>query len=211
MKKLTFILLFSLLVSSSLFAQVSVGIKAGGALSGHAIEGDSQGEGDFKPTYLGGVFVSVPLTDNFSLQPEVLYINKGNQGGIPGFTQRYNLHYINLPIMLQYHVLDRLTVELGPELGYLLSTGDNSGFVISNTPSFDDRLLASYQDLDVALNVGVGYMLSDRWSVNVRYNLGIRDISDDFTFDFGFQDEPVLYSNTTYNRSVQLSVGFRLF
>jgi|GEM_PF-503974 len=211
MKNLTFIFLLNLLVSSSLFAQVSIGIKAGGALSGHTIEGVTQGEGEYKPTYLGAIFVSVPLSDKFSLQPEVLYINKGIQSGIPGFIQRNNLHYVNIPIMLQYYVLDKLVVELGPEFGYLLSAGDNSGFVITNTPSFDDQLLASYRDLDIALNLGVGYALSDRWSVNVRYNFGLYDISDDFTFSFGGQDEPVLYSNSTYNRSVQLSVSCRIF
>ena len=185
MKKLVFIFLLNLLIGSTLFAQVSVGIKAGGALSGHTFDGIGLGEGEFiKPTYLGGLFVSVPLTDKFNLQPEVLYTNKGDQSSSGDL--RYNLHYINLPIMLQYHVLDRLTVELGPEFGYLLSAGTNfnsGGFSsFSNTPSFDDQLLASYRDLDIALNLGVDYALSDRWSVNVRYNLGIRDISDDFTY-----------------------------
>ena len=124
MKKLTFTLLLTLLVSASLFAQVSVGVKAGGAFSSHTSEGIGLGEGEFmKPTYLGGLFVSVPLTDKFSLQPEVLYTNKGDQSSSGDL--RYNLHYINLPIMLRYHVLDKLTIELGPEFGYLLSAGTN--------------------------------------------------------------------------------------
>ena len=77
--------------------------------------------------------------------------------------------------------------------------------------SLDDQLLASYRDLDIALNIGFGYTFLDRWSVNLRYNLGIRDISDDFTYEFFAQDEPILFSGSTYNRSVQLSVGYQIF
>ncbi len=225
MKKLACIFLFSLLVSFSLVAQVSIGLKAGGALSGHAYESIGLGESDFvKPTYLGGLFVSIPLTDKFSIQPEVLYSNKGFRTGRPeipggrvGDRLYFNLRYVNVPIMLQYHVLDRLTVELGPELGYLLGSSSEIGmfnlFTQSST-SFDE-LLSSYRDFDVALNLGIGYALSDRWSVNLRYNLGLRDITDDYTImaitEPGGQPEPFLVSGSTYNRSVQLSVGLRIF
>lgn len=223
MKKLTFIFLLSLLVSSSLLAQVSIGLKAGGALSGHTFEGIGMGEGEFvKPTYLGGLFVAFPLSDNFSVQPEVLYANKGSQSS-SGFT-RYNLHYINIPIMLQYQVLEKLTIEVGPEFGYLLSAGTNNesesfflGPTFPDFPSFNDQLLVSYRDLDMALNLGVGYALSDRWSVNLRYNLGLRDITDEFEVLFrpanepGGEPETILYSGPSYNRSLQLSVGYQLF
>ncbi|WKN44735.1 porin family protein [Tunicatimonas pelagia] len=217
MKKLTLLLLFSLLASSSLLAQVSIGVKAGGALAGQTNEGVGLGEGEFaKLTYLGGFFASVPITENVSLQPEVLYSNKGSQSSGGSINLRYNLHYLSIPIMLQYRVLDRVFVELGPEFGYLLGTGtnlNNDGFggSFSDNPSFDEQLLASYRDLDVAFNVGVGYALSDRWLVNLRYNLGLRDISDDFTYDLVGQDGSIVIANSTYNRSVQLSVGYRIF
>lgn len=225
MKKLTFIFLFSLLVSSSLVAQVSIGLKIGGAFSGHAFEGIGLGESDFvKPTYLGGVFVSIPLSDNFSIQPEVLYSNKGFRTGHPEIAGRkvgdriyYNLHYISVPIMLQYRVLDRLTVELGPEFGYLLSADSEIGMfnLFTSSSVSSDPSLSSYRDLDVALNLGVGYALSDRWSVNLRYNLGLRDITNDYTIiaitEVGSLPEPFVVSGSTYNRSVQLSVGYRIF
>ena len=223
MKKLTFILLFSFWVSASLLAQVSVGVKAGAALSGHASEGIGMGRSEFiKPTFLGGLYVSVPLSDKLSLQPEVLYSRKGNQSSSSNssFLQRFNIHYINVPIMLQYQVLNRLTVELGPEFSYLLSTGISHGlfteFVsLSDNPSPQELLLASYRDLDVALNLGLGYQIWNRWSVNLRYNLGVLDISDDFTIPVvrqpGGEPEPMVLSFPWYNRSLQLSVGFRVF
>ncbi|WKN44570.1 porin family protein [Tunicatimonas pelagia] len=226
MKKLTFIFLLSLLVCSNLLAQVSIGIKAGGALSSHTSEDIGMGDGDFiKPTYLGGLFVNVPLASNLSVQSEVLYANKGYQSKVTprgSFTPRYHLHYISIPIMLQYQVVNRLTVELGPELGYLLGTGSNinsSGFgsFSSEFPSFHEQLEASYRDLDIAVNIGVGYAFSDRWTLNLRYNMGLRDITDDFEVFFRSTNEPgsevesTLYSFPRYNRSLQLSIGYRLF
>lgn len=220
MKKFTFILLFIFWVSTSLLAQVSVGVKAGGALSGHATEGLGVGSSEFiKPTYLGGLFVSVPLTEKLSLRPEVLYSRKGNQDN-RNFIQRFNLHYINVPVMLEYQVLNKLSVELGPEVSYLMSTSISYGlsteFIsLSDNPTFEELLLASYRDLDVALNLGVGYQLWNRWSVNLRYNIGVLDISDDFTIPVvrepGGEPEPLVLSLPRYNRSLQLSVGFRIY
>lgn len=229
MKNVILIFLLNLLVSTSLFAQTFVGLKAGGALSGNTSGGIGLGGSAFaKPTYLGGFFISVPLTDNLRVQPEVLYVNKGNQSRIVprrSFTPRYNLHYINLPIILQYHVLNRLMVELGPEFGYLLSAGTNlnaSGSIVSFSPppefpSFHEQLLSSFRDFDIAINLGMGYVLSDRWSLNLRYNLGLYDISDDFEVSFRKIGDPngevesILFSGTRYNRSAQISVGYRIF
>ena len=211
------VILISLLALSSfpLLAQVSLGLKVGGAFSGQANEGVLLSNGnDPKLTYLGGLFVTVSLPENFSLQPEVLYVNKGFQITSSGSTTpRYNLHYLSVPIMLRYHVLNKLTIELGPELSYLIdaTTDINSIGSFSGSSSFDEQLLSSYKNLDWALNIGVGYSLSDKLSVALRYNMGLYDTSKDFTTLIFGQEEPVLISSLTYNRSLQLSVGYRLF
>ncbi len=201
--------------SSSLLAQVLVGLKVGGALSNQANGGILlPTDNGLKPTYLGGLFVNVLLFETFSLQPEVLYVNKGFQSTSSGSTTpRYNLHYLSVPIMLQYHVLDKLIVALGPEVSYLMDATRNPNFdnSFSSSTSAIDQLLSSYKNLDIALNVGVGYLLSDTWALSLRYNIGLYDISKDFSISVRGQEEPVLISGSTYNRSLQLSVGRRLF
>jgi hypothetical protein len=109
--------------------------------------------------------------------------------------------------------VDRLTVELGPEISYLMdaTTNHNFGNSFSGSPPFTELLLTSYKNLDLALNVGVGYLLSDKWALNLRYNMGLYDISNDFLLTVFNREEPVLISGPTYNRSLQLSVGRRLF
>ena len=210
-------ILISLLAVCSfpLLAQVSVGLKVGGALSNQANGGILlPTDNGLKPTYLGGLFVNVLLFETFSLQPEVLYVNKGFQSTSSGSTTpRYNLHYLSVPIMLQYHVLDKLIVALGPEVSYLMDATRNPNFdnFFSSSTSAIDQLLSSYKNLDIALNVGVGYLLSDTWALSLRYNIGLYDISKDYSISVQSQEEPVLISGSTYNRSLQLSVGRRLF
>lgn len=216
MKKLLLLLLLNVVICSGLLAQVSVGVKAGGALVNNTYEGIglfNEGSNSIKPSYLAGLFASMPLSEDFGFQLEVLYSNKGFRVDEIQFARHHNLHYLNVPIMLQYRVLDKLTVELGPEIGYLMDATTNRSYTISlsGSPSYEEQLLSSYKDLDVALNIGVGYSFSDRWLINLRYNLGLYDISEDFTVSVFSQEEPVLISGSTYNRSLQLSVGYRIF
>ena len=106
--------------------------------------------------------------------------------------------------MLRYHVVDRLTVELGPEISYLMdaTTNRNFGNSFSGSPPFTELLLSSYKNLDLALNVGVGYQLSDKWNLNLRYNMGLYDISNDFLLTVFNQEEPVLISGPASTTAV---------
>lgn len=214
MKKFIIVSLLAI-VSLPLLAQTSVGLKVGGALSNQTDGGVFlSADNEQKVTYLGGIFVTVPLSNAFSLQPEVLYVNKGFQTTSSGsITPRYNLHYLSIPIMLQYHVLDKLTVALGPEVNYLIDATSNINLVslFSGSPSPIERQLSSYKDLDLAVNVGIGYLLSDKFSVGLRYNMGLYDTSKDFMITLRSQEEPVVISGPTYNRTLQLSIGYRLF
>ncbi|MEM9671580.1 MAG: porin family protein [Cyclobacteriaceae bacterium] len=218
MKKLALLLLFNLAISFHLLAQVFIGVKAGGALTNNVYDGvgisGGFGIGSLKTSYLGGFFAEALLSENFSIQPELLYNNKGYTAIDNGpLSLHYNLHYVSVPIMLQYRVLDRLIVELGPEIGYLLDATSNrsSRGIFMGIPSFDEQLLSSYKDLDLALNMGIGYLLSDKWSLNLRYNMGLYDVTEDFYTSVFELDEPVLISSPVYNRSLQLSISYRVF
>ena len=206
MKNLALLLALSLLISLDLFAQVSIGVKVGGALAGQANEGIGlANSNDQKITYLAGLSVPISLSQKFDLQPELLYSSKGFRTLIissRSVSERYNLHYLSVPIMLRYHLLDKLTVALGPEVSYLLGAATSLNTVsFSGTPSIQEQFLSSYKDLDIALNVGVGYSLSDKWSLNLRYNMGLYDVSEDFTVSIFGRDEPLLISAPTYNRA----------
>ena len=202
MKKFTFIFLLNLLVSSALLAQVSVGVKAGGALANIAESGVGWGTDNgskTKNTYLLGAYLNLPLAAGLELQPEILYVNIGFEDSMFGEQNYY--HYISLPLMLQYKLTDKLRVEAGPELSYLIDVGTNRSTI---------SYRSYFKDLDMAVNVGLSYSPIEKLFIGLRYNLGVYDVSKDYTVTIG-NNETITQSNSLYNRSLQLSVGFRLF
>ena len=66
----------------------------------------------------GGVLVNFKLTDRVSLQPEVLYSQKGTKED--NSSTRINTNYVDVPVLLRVAPgLGGLFVEAGPQVGYL--------------------------------------------------------------------------------------------
>jgi len=107
------------------FAQFSdgprFGLKAGGNLSSFT-GSDSKS----KIGFYAGAFVNVPLSEAFSIQPEVVYSQQGAKakdqyyfGAIAVTDMKQTLGYINVPVMVQYNATPKFYLEVGPEFGFL--------------------------------------------------------------------------------------------
>lgn len=211
MKKTFFILALSTL-SLAASAQVKFGIKAGGLLSNFAYRGvglsSSDGQPDTKLSYLLGTAVAFPIGDHLSLQTELLYSKKGARTGFIsalGETSRTRdqLHYLSVAPLLRYRVVDRLDVGVGPEVSYLIGSYERTE-LLGSRPT-----LMPYRSLDLAVNFDAQYHLLERWSVGLRYNLGVYDVTDRFEI-VSFDDEVFVIDGDVYNRSVQLSLYYWL-
>ncbi len=118
----SFFLIFSLLLTFTTHAQVSIGIKAGPDFSRllNAVQGNDGsgsisklGSGTLTQLY-GGVFVDIPLDSGkkmFFIRPAVEYVGAGGtinstgdyynaNGFLPG--TKYTLHYVDLPVEFLY-------------------------------------------------------------------------------------------------------------
>ncbi|MEK6481781.1 porin family protein [Catalinimonas sp. 4WD22] len=193
MKKLIFSFVLLVFLSSAAMAQVQFGLKAGAMWSNTVlVEPDSlSGSYDAKISYLLGGFMTIPISSKFNVQPEVFYASKGDQ-----YTNR---HYINLPVMLQYQVINKLKVEVGPEIGYMLAA-------YSKFPGSEARSRWDIEDFDIGINVGASYAILDRWIIGLRYNMGIYNTHGyrSFVAGSGLPDYNI------QNRTLQLSVGWKL-
>ena len=209
MKNLFIIFTFNLLLSTAAIAQVQMGLKAGAMLSN---AGGNHNSSVFnenaKLSYTGGAFLTFPINSKIGLQVEALYANQGNRfysyksGGSTSGTFQTNLHYISVPVLLQYYLLDHLTIEAGPEFSYLFSNHAGSSQV-----SFSS---GQYKPFDLGLNVGVAYDLTQKVVLGLRYHIGLLDITKDYEAP-GVGENPVLIHSNVHNRTLQLSVGFKLF
>lgn len=117
--------------------QIRFGIKAGGnaaAFSDQKLSLNNQ-----KIGFHAGALVNIPLTKEFSIQPEVLYNQLGARNSISstdittGSTNiktkdeyKSTLNYISVPLMLHMKPTENFYIEAGPEFSYFLN-GKTSG------------------------------------------------------------------------------------
>ncbi|NHM05892.1 PorT family protein [Flavobacterium sp. CYK-4] len=191
MKK-TIILLFafcSVLVVNAQKNKREEGIKLGikGGLNIANVMGDVE-DVAIRTSVNIGLVAEIIVNDKFSLQPELLYSGQGASATFDG-GGRYKLDYVLLPVMAKFPIANHLSLEAGPQLGFLVSGKykDNN----SNT-TIDD-----VKTMDFGLGAGLEYELNNGVFFQGRYVLGLTDT--------GLAGD----NNRASNAVIQLSVGIQ--
>jgi len=189
MKKiiLTIVTVFAMGISSA--QEIKYGAKAGLNLStftGDVTYFDVKSKTGF---HVGG-FVEIKIADKFSVQPELLY---STQGGKISFSSSdefsytndkrdIKLGYLNLPIMAKYYIIPGLSIEAGPQIGFLLSAKNEYNIYSSVSEdlsgSGEEDIKDDSKSVDFGFNVGAGYDFTQNIFVQARYNLGLTSISE---------------------------------
>lgn len=165
--------------------EITLGIKAGVNFS--TLSGDSQGL-DSRTSFHIGTIVEFMISDIFAVQPELLYSAQGAKAD--GDTLK--MDYLILPIIGKYYVIEGLSLEIGPRIGYLLSAKTE----IDDGGDITDE----FREFDFGLNFGAAYTFETGLNFGVRYNLGLSNTVnylDDFVSDY-----------TIRNSVFQISVGY---
>jgi hypothetical protein len=145
--------------------EIKFGVKAGANFTNFSGDGDTDGKTGF---YVGGL-VDLPIVGNFHVQPEIQYSSEGAEDA--------NLDYIRIPVMAKYYVMEGLSLQAGPEIAFKVGAED-------------DALDEGTKSMDIGLGAGAAYELPIGLFFDVRYNLGLSDISDFGPFEVkntGFQ------------------------
>lgn len=145
---------------------VRFGIKAGLNVSSFT-DSDSKSKAGF----YGGVFANIPVAQDFSVQPEVMYSGMGAKYSA-NTDLKANLDYISVPVMFQYNALPNLYLEAGPQFSFLMSAKAKYN---SNSTDIKDGL----KTFDFGLGLGAGYYFTPNIGVNLRYVAGLTDINKD--------------------------------
>lgn len=119
----------------------------------------------------GGIFVNRSISKHFSVQPELLFSGEGQQYMWDGAEHRWALDYIQLPVMVQYYPISQVYVEVGPQVGLLISARDKI------TGGAHANIKANISTVQYAIGAGVGVKATDRVLVYGRYNFGLNDIT----------------------------------
>jgi|TARA_R110002020_G_scaffold4110_4_gene18335 hypothetical protein len=101
--------------SNSVCAQTNFGVKGGVSLTFFNENQEQFGENpETEVGYFGGVFLDVPISETFHIQPEVLYKGVGE------------FRFINAPIYAEYYVGRDFSLLVGPSLNYFFDFFTNS-------------------------------------------------------------------------------------
>jgi len=194
MKRVLFISFFALLTLSSCVCH-NLGLKTG--LNVASISGDDTSNLDARTGVFFGGFAELCITNDFAIQPELLYSMQGAKyTQSDGFDGTLKLDYLTLPIMAKIKVIDELYVQAGPQIGFLVSATDEFKSI---GDSGEDDIKDSLNNIDLGANVGLGYQFESGLIFGARYNLGLSNINDIVDSD-NFKNQ---------NGVFQFSVGYK--
>ena len=200
MMKKVLLLIAGLMFSAGVFAQGynqwevrgwDFGVKAG---VGFANTSDMPNDGDTKMLtgFYAGAFAEYHVNYWFGIQAEVLYSAQGVKYE-PNSALKFELKqdYINVPILAKFYVLDKLSVDFGPQFGFLVN--DDAKIKVG---SVSDDIDPDTKSFDFSVGMGLSYTLFNHLDITARYNLGLTDT-------YGNID------GTNRNGVIQVGLGYR--
>jgi len=153
--------------------------------------------------HVGG-FLEYAFNERLSLQPEILYSAQGtdldcnmlNKLSITGY---YSLNYINIPVLLKINIAEGLSAEIGPQVGFLISsyrTITLKDLKTSAELEIAGGITSKSNKVDFTAAFGLSYTFAENFVVSARYGLGFTKVSK-------------TPENKWKNGVIQLSVGYK--
>jgi len=170
------------------YAQPVLGIKATLSL---ATTASQEYANAYRLGFEGGVFHDFVVSKHFSFLAELLYSMKGCSGG-----STFNLQYLTVPVLLDYHVNHSFDFIFGPEVGFLLK----ADYSFSDQPSI--VVTPQLHKIDVGLKLGLRYRIAKKWGVECRVSYGLTSIRKAKYFD-GMETLELDAKNNPHNIAAQ--------
>jgi hypothetical protein len=163
---------------------VKVGIK--GSLNLSSWAGDTRGL-NLRPMFGVniGALTQIKLSDKFDIQPEVLYSNQVTKMKNAGVNIsdiyytgdiKWNLSYVNVPVLFKYSADDKSFIEAGPQVGFLTSA-KTSAKLTQYSPIVKEDVKEAFEFIDFGFVIGVGYNINQHLMADLRYNIGLSNIA----------------------------------
>lgn len=217
MKKL-FLAATILLASISIAeAQTGFGIRGGGNLSNLAGDLKNKSLYENKVGFHAGAFLNFPITGEFfSIQPELIYSQKGFENSEEEFTilldtykrtGTVNYNYLDLPVLAKIKA-GPIYFEGGPQASYLLNV-NNKTKVYRNgnleSSSTTERDKEGMKEFELGYVAGLGFATNSGISLGLRYNGSFNDFVDENSEDYFNGD-----LGSAKHSVLMLTIGFKI-
>ena len=229
MKKISLITLLACLTivaSSQSLIPIKFGIKAGlnfSSLSISRIDGVNPTVNSSQIGIAAGACVYIPLSDKWYINPELLYSQKGasfdynfthdypvNKRAKYATTNQLTLSYIELSPTFSFKASDKLALNFGPSVSYLISedytitSAKTSGEDATGVNVLLDGLYESTA-LDIGLNLGLSYFITANFIVDARVSTGFMEAGEVTQPNETGDSDPAY---TLKNRAIVLSLAY---
>ena len=180
--------------SSAQAQSVRFGLRAGANYSNLAGNLQNQNTYNNKFGFLGGALLNFGVTDDgfFSVQPEVLYSQKGFENkpteytGLLGAKQtregKVSYNYLDVPVLLKINA-GGFIAEAGPQYSYLLSANNQTKTTTTSplggaptTREADNKTdVSGFNRNELGYVAGIGYQVESGASISLRYTGAFND------------------------------------
>lgn len=142
-----------------------------------------------------GVGAKASLDDHISIETGLFYSGKGVKISYPDLEEKWNLSYLDIPILARYGFSNsNFSLFGGLQPSVLLSSKQT--FTINGTETEQD--LNDYlSKFDLAASLGVGYKFDNGFGLDLGYDLGLVNLYND---TIGYMEAK--------NRVLRLSVNY---
>lgn len=162
---------FALITLQTATAQdVHWGLKGG--FNAAMLRNSDGAETELKPGFHAGGIAHIHLFDNLALQPELFYSAQGGKSISSNNEINTNLHYLNLPVLVQLMFNNGFRIQAGPQVGFLLKARNE---VNDNTEA---NVIQNYRTTDFSFPIGVSYVSNSGLGIDLRWAFGISNIND---------------------------------
>ena len=198
MKKITtllFIALLSLGLNAQSLLPIKYGIKVGtniANISSTQNDGASPIDNSAQIGVAGGFYMEIPINDKWYLNPELIYVQKGasftydfthnypvNEKDEYTTTNTLKLAYVEISPTISYKASQKLALNFGPSVAFLIqvdSTFTEKLTSVAPSSTTSKATLYESESLDVGLNLGVSYYLTENFVLESKVNTGFMSI-----------------------------------
>lgn len=180
-----------------------IGVKGGLNLTNLYVD-DVEDE-NMKVGFNLGLFAKLPVTQGFSIQPELLYSVKGSKLtydlGILGSNEyRFNLNYVEVPVLAVINLAKNFNLHAGGYAAYLAQANIKREVDDGPNDQIADLNEDNFNRFDYGLVGGLGIDI-DAVTIGARYNYGLREVGK--ADNFGSQA-----LKNSKNSAISLYIGF---
>lgn len=161
--------MLAFIVAHACAQETTFGAKAGVNISNLHVQGSSNY--DSKTGFYIGALAHIHASSRWALQPEAFYSLEGAHTRlIPNGTVYLHLHFVNVPLLLQYNFQNGLTAQGGMQMNFLVSARRKG-------KNIHDDIKDQFKSTSLSIPLGASYLFASGVGLDVRYVFGLSNLN----------------------------------